>query len=1569
MTRLRRLVAVSALLGLAVWVSSSLQGQSGKKPAGVATPQIVPGKAVSQPAEPTDSRFASSAIQTYQPIKGDAYFAMPVQPKLEDVPVRPRDYLIMLSTAATQAGPSWVAGHQIAEGIVETAREGDRISLWTVNEPKATKNLSKEFRLAKGVAEGRLLREALKQYRERETPMGTTDLKNALTVAIESFDLDKDRQRIVLFLGDGLSTFNPLTEADRQAIARKMVEKKIAFFPVPLGSQMNPTNLHGLASATGGAVLRTRVDEEKLVDAMKRYEQAFAAPVLYSANLQLPAEMVDVCPTVLPPLRGDTPTLVVGRMKKVNKSIDYTITGTVAGKRGQVAIKANEVVLPHNLENYFLVGMIEQWAKAKETPAILRADRALTIAYEQTRLQHLEYLEGAQMALEDGKLDAAHRLFKQVQTLAPDDGQAAAGLNIVDRLKDGTLTKDKIRKELEKRVKADRLKVVNGKPQWERVDFVRIAQEEKQPDKKQPNVNPKEPGVIGPENLLKEARDRQAVEEQKVGQAVDEAIQQANRNLRADPDGTLDNLRNLLNRVKDHPDLGARVRDALSTRLQTSLRDSAIQVQRMKLNKQNEVQAAAVTQANIVREQERKTFEDRVDAQFRLYKNLMTQARFEIRTANEITNAMIQIQDEARSKGFSVPPATKAMYDIALAANPLQQHNSLIRQRESKWLAVLMQVEKSHIPQPDEPGIVFPPLATWKALIKARKDKFDVRSLPDDEAGRKEATEIYRLLQQPIDTKGLQEKVKLKTALEYFGDRFGGKLPILIDKESFTTELGADAPDPYEEEVSLPPVPSKMVMNTALRLVLAQVGKGQATYLIRRNFIEITTIKHYLEDKVIRIYPVGDLVMPISGGQMGMLGSIGGGLGGMMGLGGMAGMSGMMMGGMPGMMMGGMPGMMMGGMGGMGMMMGGMGGMSMMGMGGMMMGGMGGMGSFQGGSFQSSFNGSLGAMGATQAAGLISLVTRIVDPGNWNRPPLTNQFAMLGMGMFPMMFPNPGMIGMVGMVGMMGNAGMIGAGPPPDPNMNADPQTSNSIDFFPPTLALIVRAPSRMHTSITGGIVGGRAKRLEAAASLEKEMKEIAIAKANGKDPKIAVAAGQGFDNDPRVAIKNKERIDPEKVWNDAFAKGGVNPALVVATADFLFEEGQFKHAAEFLKANLRQGVVVRPWVFEALAVALEASGGDPEEIRRARLSGIALDPNDAQGFMSAARAMADRGQFDRALSFCRQAAQLEPNDYHPYEVALAYAENAKDSASMEWAVGQLVSQDWPVDNAIIQRAAEKRLRSLSETLKSENRAKEANQLESALQRLNQRDIMVQLVWDNPAGALSELELQVKEPCGSVCSLAQKQSPGGGILLGYNLTDKEPNCQYVAAQAFPGEYQITVSRVYGQPLGNRARLIITQNAGTKNQSRRIEIIRLDNNLPIKLNLKEGRRTDLASVAPAAQQRHQKQASATNERGAFHDLRAVANPNSYFGATMSSSGGAGAPNILPSALAAKDSQNKMAPIVQNAVNPTNGGVAMTTQVRMSADQRSMDMVIRPFFEMGNRGNRPAVNLSAIPGGGN
>jgi hypothetical protein len=142
---------------------------------------------------------------------------------------------------------------------------------------------------------------------------------------------------------------------------------------------------------------------------------------------------------------------------------------------------------------------------------------------------------------------------------------------------------------------------------------------------------------------------------------------------------------------------------------------------------------------------------------------------------------------------------------------------------------------------------------------------------------QEETLAIMNLLRQPIATKGLQEKVKLKTALELFVNifkaEFNAELPILVDKEAFAAELGADAPDPYEEEVVLPPVPNRMVVGTALRLILSQIGKGQATFLIRQGHLEIvpaknTTAAYFLrEPSIVAIFkqrPLQEVLQELS---------------------------------------------------------------------------------------------------------------------------------------------------------------------------------------------------------------------------------------------------------------------------------------------------------------------------------------------------------------------------------------------------------------------------------------------------------------------------------------------------------------------------------------------------------------------------------------------------------------------------------------------------------------------------------------------------------------------------------
>jgi hypothetical protein len=136
--------------------------------------------------------------------------------------------------------------------------------------------------------------------------------------------------------------------------------------------------------------------------------------------------------------------------------------------------------------------------------------------------------------------------------------------------------------------------------------------------------------------------------------------------------------------------------------------------------------------------------------------------------------------------------------------------------------------------------------------------------------------EIIQRLQTEIPTEDLQSTKKLVDALEEIRDQLAIKkkdVGFLIDEPAFKAEippskekLYALAPETMKPEppvsetkIKLPLLPSKMRAATALSVVLGQVPKQQATYLIRQNTVVITTtkraaIKSLLQEKVAAVF-------------------------------------------------------------------------------------------------------------------------------------------------------------------------------------------------------------------------------------------------------------------------------------------------------------------------------------------------------------------------------------------------------------------------------------------------------------------------------------------------------------------------------------------------------------------------------------------------------------------------------------------------------------------------------------------------------------------------------------------
>ena len=83
---------------------------------------------------------------------------------------------------------------------------------------------------------------------------------------------------------------------------------------------------------------------------------------------------------------------------------------------------------------------------------------------------------------------------------------------------------------------------------------------------------------------------------------------------------------------------------------------------------------------------------------------------------------------------------------------------------------------------------------------------------------------------------------------------------------------------------------------------------------------------------------------------------------------------------------------------------------------------------------------------------------------------------------------------------------------------------------------------------------------------------------------------------------------------------------------------------------------------------------------------------------------MATHKHFDHALAFCKQAALLSPSTPYAYADALDYALEGKDVEAMEWAAGNLLKQDWPVDSQKLQLKAQDRLATLARPMRTTTR-------------------------------------------------------------------------------------------------------------------------------------------------------------------------------------------------------------------------------------------------------------------------
>jgi len=324
----------------------------------------------------------------------------------------------------------------------------------------------------------------------------------------------------------------------------------------------------------------------------------------------------------------------------------------------------------------------------------------------------------------------------------------------------------------------------------------------------------------------------------------------------------------------------------------------------------------------------------------------------------------------------------------------------------------------------------------------------------------------------------------------------------------------------------------------------------------------------------------------------------------------------------------------------------------------------------------------------------------------------------------------------------------------------------------------------------------------------------------------------------PATSPARQTAGSPEDFWYQQFQKKKPAAADVEKLVRSFHKARRHDQVVGVLSGSLAAGVA-EPWMYRVLALSMKIDGHPEEDIERALLSQVDFTISDVPSLLSSIDVLASLDGAEQALALCRQASELDPVHPVPYLRGLRLARELKDDVALEWACTGLLSHEW-LEGDASHRLAEDTAFERSRELKKEGRDAEAARLTAAMSEARRRDLVIRVDWSGKG----DLDLEVFEPLGTVCSVTSRLSTGGGVLTHDGFGPRPENCfdKYVCAQGISGDYRLRVSLSSGTVVGRRCRVTIIQHQGSKAEVIRTLTLMLDgDSVEQTVTLKDGRR--------------------------------------------------------------------------------------------------------------------------------
>ena len=425
---------------------------------------------------------------------------------------------------------------------------------------------------------------------------------------------------------------------------------------------------------------------------------------------------------------------------------------------------------------------------------------------------------------------------------------------------------------------------------------------------------------------------------------------------------------------------------------------------------------------------------------------------------------------------------------------------------------------------------------------------------------------------------------------------------------------------------------------------------------------------------------------------------------------------------------------------------------------------------------------------------------------------------------------------------------------------------------------------------------------------------------------------------DPKPRARKAGTESSDDAWFRRFTDKTFDANDIIRTVGKLHAAGRHEENVSLILAAITTGQS-QPWMYDVLPRSMKLAGRPQHEIERALTSRIDFTTTNLASLLVSAATMARLDGIELALDLYQQASLLDPTRPEPYALAMRLARKTRNVDATEWACSGILTHVWTKDFQTRHDAARDAAVDTQRELFKAGKDERLKEFKAAIAQADRRDLQIKVEWSGDG----DLDLRVKEPLGTACSVSQPKTASGGLYIHDGFGPRPENCyeEYICVEAAPGTYDLQIEYVAGSIVSKRCVVTIVSHVGSSEKRVFRTVVSLDAatvNVPFKLE--KGRRK---ALGPQPQNQPDGQGATQLTRQEL-----VARVRRGGGQGVAGQGGAGQGAAPEQGFRLPAGSFTAGVGFTPVVGLINEGVSLTANAVVSADRRFVRISVAPFF---------------------